>query len=103
MRDSDNPPIWSVSKAQAAQLTICFVALGLAEAIASATPIWTALPLVLAFLSGVWCMYRLLSDLKLARSNHHVQTTPQAHIQPARATSTTKPSLFVSDSTDSPY
>jgi ABC-type nickel/cobalt efflux system permease component RcnA len=103
MQSSDIPPLWSVSKANAAWMASSFAVLWLVLAINRAAPAWSGIAFVLALLFGGWWCYRWHGDLKLAHSNRPVHTTPQTHVPPARTTPSTKPSLYVPDVKETLY
>jgi len=105
MQSADNQPHWSVSKANAAQLTISFAVAWIASAVTQIAPVWSfwsALPFVTALVFGGWWLYRWFGDMHLAkrsRAVHYaIQNTSQTHVQPARTTPTKRPTLYVPES-----
>jgi hypothetical protein len=98
MQSSDIPPLWSVSKANAAWMASSFFVLWLVLAVNKAAPVWSGIPFVLAVLSGGWWFYRWRGDQQLAKGSHLVHSVLQtASFLPARTTPSTKPTLYVPD------
>lgn len=103
MRNTNNPPLWSISKAYAAQLTTIFAILGLVEAVGEAAPVWSASLLFFAVLSGGWWCYRWLGDRRLAQNNRLFHTTLEAQHRPARTSQSKKPNMYAPEATERPY
>jgi hypothetical protein len=97
MQSSDIPPLWSVSKANAAWMASSFFVLWLVLAVNRAAPVWSGIPFVLALLSSGWWFYRWHGDMKLAKSSRPALTMPPAQLMPARTTPGSNRGLFVPD------
>jgi hypothetical protein len=103
MQSSDLPPLWSVSKANAAWMANSFFVLWLVLAVTRAASAWSGIPFVLALLSGGWWYYRWHGDKTLAESSWLDHSKSQSQLIPAKTTPTTKPSLYVPEAKETLY
>jgi hypothetical protein len=103
MQSSDIPPLWTVSKANAAWMASSFFVLWIVLAVNKAAPVWSGIPFFIALLSGGWWYYRWHGDQKLTRANHPAHITRQTHRQPAKATPSTRPSLYIPEVKETLY